>query len=218
MIKAIQKPQLLAPAGSLEAFFAAMETGADAVYCGLKEFSARAKARNISLTELEGMLSYARQRDRQIYVTVNTLVKEVELPRLVETLAALEAMAVDGVILQDLAVWRLIREHFPGLRLHASTQMTIHNSAGVRMLEKMGFSRAVLSRELTLEEIAVIRRNTSMELEHFVHGALCFCFSGQCYFSSWLGGRSGNRLLLFAQRSVGHRSVARISRCGHWQF
>ncbi|APG28252.1 peptidase U32 [Syntrophotalea acetylenivorans] len=193
MIKPNPKPQLLAPAGSLEAFFAAMENGADAVYCGLKEFSARAKARNISLTELEGMLSYARQRDRQIYVTVNTLVKEAELPRLAETLAALEALAVDGVILQDLAVWRLIRKHFPGLRLHASTQMTIHNSAGVRMLERMGFSRAVLARELTLEEIAVIRRNTSMELEHFVHGALCFCFSGQCYFSSWLGGRSGNR-------------------------
>jgi putative protease len=189
----IQKPQLLAPAGSLEAFFAAMENGADAVYCGLKEFSARAKARNLSLTELEGMLSYARQRDRQVYVTVNTLVKEAELPRLVEILAALEALGVDGVILQDLAVWRLARDHFPGLRLHASTQMTIHNSAGVRMLEKMGFSRAVLARELTLEEIAVIRRNTTLELEHFVHGALCFCFSGQCYFSSWLGGRSGNR-------------------------
>ena len=193
MTKPNPKPQLLAPAGSLEAFFAAMENGADAVYCGLKEFSARAKARNINLTELEGMLSYARQRDRQIYVTVNTLVKEVELPRLVETLAALEALAVDGVILQDLAVWRLAREHFPGLRLHASTQMTIHNSAGVRMLERMGFSRAVLARELTLKEIAGIRRNTTLELEHFVHGALCFCFSGQCYFSSWLGGRSGNR-------------------------
>lgn len=193
MTKTNPKPQLLAPAGSVEAFFAAMENGADAIYCGLKEFSARAKARNINLTELEGMLSYARQRDRQIYVTVNTLVKEAELPRLVETLAALEALAVDGVILQDLAVWKLARDHFPGLRLHASTQMTIHNSAGVRMLERMGFTRAVLARELTLEEIAVIRRNTTLELEHFVHGALCFCFSGQCYFSSWLGGRSGNR-------------------------
>ncbi|MEZ4483209.1 MAG: U32 family peptidase [Syntrophotaleaceae bacterium] len=193
MTKPNNKPQLLAPAGSLEAFFAAMEGGADAVYCGLKEFSARAKARNISLSELEAMLSYARQRSRQIYVTVNTLIKEAELPRLIETLAALEGLAVDGVILQDLAVWRLIRDHFPGLRLHASTQMTIHNSAGVRMLEGMGFTRAVLARELTLEEIAAIRRNTSLELEHFVHGALCFCFSGQCYFSSWLGGRSGNR-------------------------
>ncbi len=187
------KPQLLAPAGSLEAFFAAMENGADAVYCGLKEFSARAKARNLSLGELEGMLAYARSRDRQVYVTLNTLIKEQELPRLVEILAALEGLGVDGVILQDLAVWRLIRDHFPGLRLHASTQMTIHNSAGVRMLEQMGFSRAVLARELTLEEISVLRRNTSLELEHFVHGALCFCFSGQCYFSSWLGGRSGNR-------------------------
>ena len=187
------RPQLLAPAGSLEAFFAAMENGADAVYCGLKEFSARAKARNISLAELQGMLAYARQRGRSIYITLNTLIKEAELPKVAETLAALEELAVDGVILQDLAVWRLIRDHFPGLRLHASTQMTIHNSAGVRMLERMGFSRAVLARELTLEEIAAIRRQTTMELEHFVHGALCFCFSGQCYFSSWLGGKSGNR-------------------------
>ncbi len=187
------KPELLAPAGSLEAFFAAMEAGADAVYCGLQEFSARAKARNLSLEELEGMLGYARQRGRRIYVTVNTLIKETELPHLAETLAALEALAVDGVILQDLAVWRLAKRHFPGLPLHASTQMTVHNAAGVRMLERMGFSRAVLARELTLEEIAVIRRQTRLELEHFIHGALCFSFSGQCYFSSWLGGKSGNR-------------------------
>lgn len=193
MTESTPKPQLLAPAGSPEAFFAALENGADAVYCGLQEFSARAKARNIRLSELEGMLACARQQGRKIYVTVNTLVKELELPRLVETLAALEALTVDGVILQDLAVWRLARDHFPGLRLHASTQMTVHNSAGIRMLERMGFSRAVLARELTLDEIAVLRRHTRLELEHFVHGALCFCFSGQCYFSSWLGGRSGNR-------------------------
>jgi putative protease len=187
------KPELLAPAGSLEAFFAAMEAGADAVYCGLQEFSARAKARNLSLTDLEGMLGYARQRGRRIYITLNTLIKEAELPRLAEILAALEALAVDGVILQDLAVWRLARRHFPGLALHASTQMTVHNAAGLHMLERMGFSRAVLARELTLEEIANLRRQTSMELEHFIHGALCFSFSGQCYFSSWLGGKSGNR-------------------------
>lgn len=193
MPKTSKTPELLAPAGSLEAFFAAMESGADAVYCGLKEFSARAKARNLTLAELEGMLSYARQRGRRIYVTVNTLIKEEELPLLAENLAALEALAVDGVILQDMAVWKLAREHFPGLRLHASTQMTVHNAAGVRMLERMGFSRAVLARELTLEEIAAIRRESRLELEHFVHGALCFSFSGQCYFSSWLGGKSGNR-------------------------
>jgi putative protease len=188
-----KKLELLAPAGSPEAFFAAMEAGADAVYCGLQEFSARAKARNLSLAELEKMLGYARKHGRRIYVTVNTLIKESELPRLAEVLAGLEAMAVDGVILQDLAVWRLARRHFPGLALHASTQMTVHNAAGIRMLEEMGFTRGVLARELTLEEIAAIRKQTSLELEHFIHGALCFSFSGQCYFSSWLGGKSGNR-------------------------
>jgi putative protease len=189
----LKRPELLAPAGSLEAFFAAMESGADAVYCGLKEFSARAKARNISMTDLEGMLAYARKLDRRIYVTVNTLIREEELPRLAETLAGLEAMDVDGIILQDLGVWKMARDHFPGLRLHASTQMTVHNAAGIRTLERMGFKRAVLARELTLEEITDIRRDTTLELEHFIHGALCFCYSGQCLFSSWLGGKSGNR-------------------------
>ena len=187
------KPELLAPAGSLESFFAAMESGADAIYAGLKEMSARAKAKNFSLAELEQMLTYAHARDRKIYVTLNTLVKEKELPQLVETLSRLEAIGADAVILQDLAVWRLAREHFPGLKLHSSTQMTVHNTAGVKMLEHLGFKRAVLARELTLDEIATIRRQTTMELEHFVHGALCFSFSGQCYFSSFLGGKSGNR-------------------------
>ncbi|MFA5515262.1 MAG: U32 family peptidase [Desulfuromonadales bacterium] len=186
-------PELLAPAGSLEAFFAAMENGADAVYVGLRDFSARAKAKNVSLGDLEGMLRYAHGLGRKIYVTLNTLIKENELPQLVEALSTLEALAVDGIILQDLAVWRLAHRHFPGLPLHASTQMTVHNAAGVQMLERMGFTRAVLARELSLAEIAAIRRQTTMELEHFIHGALCFCFSGQCYFSSWLGGKSGNR-------------------------
>ncbi len=186
-------PELLAPAGSLEAFFAAMENGADAVYVGLRDFSARAKAKNVSLGDLQGMLHYAHARQRKIYVTLNTLIKETELPPLVETLSALEAMGADGIIMQDLAVWRLARAHFPGLPLHASTQMTVHNAAGVQMLEKMGFTRAVLARELSLAEIAAMRRQTTLELEHFIHGALCFSFSGQCYFSSWLGGKSGNR-------------------------
>jgi len=187
------KPEILAPAGSLESFFAAMENGADAVYTGLKEFSARAKAKNFSTSEMERMVAYAHGLGRKVYVTLNTLVKEHELPQLAETLGALEAMAADAVILQDLAVWRLARRHFPGLELHASTQMTVHNAAGVQMLERMGFTRGVLARELSLAEIASLRRNTRLELEHFIHGALCFSFSGQCYFSSWLGGKSGNR-------------------------
>lgn len=185
--------ELLAPAGSIEAFFAAMEAGADAVYCGLKEFSARAKAKNFTLAEMERLTAFAHQERRRLYVTVNTLIKEAELPGLVETLAALASFRVDGLIIQDLGLWRLIRQHFPDLPLHASTQMAIHNAAGVKMLEAMGFCRAVLARELSLEEIAAIRRQTTIELEHFVHGALCYSISGHCLFSSYLTGQSGNR-------------------------
>lgn len=187
------KPELLAPAGSLESFFAAMEKGADAVYAGLQEFSARARAKNFTLAQMERMLAYAHGQNRKIYVTLNTLVKEKELPQLVDTLAALAGMRVDGVILQDLAVARLIRNHFPSIPLHASTQMTIHNTPGVRMLERLGFQRAVLARELAIDEIATIAASTPVEIECFVHGALCFSISGQCFFSSLLGGHSGNR-------------------------
>jgi putative protease len=193
MEKIITKPELLAPAGSLESFFAAMEKGADAVYAGLQEFSARARAKNFTLAQMERMLAYAHGQNRRIYVTLNTLVKEKELPQLVDTLAALAGMRVDGVILQDLAVARLIRNHFPTIPLHASTQMTIHNTPGVKMLEQLGFQRAVLARELAIDEIAAIVAASPVEVECFVHGALCFSISGQCFFSSLLGGHSGNR-------------------------
>jgi putative protease len=187
------KPELLAPVGSLESFFAAMEKGADAVYAGLRDFSARARAKNFTLPQMERMLGYAHAHGRRIYITLNTLVKEQELPQLVETLANLEAMRVDGVIVQDLAVARLIRNHFPAIPLHASTQMTIHNTAGVQLLGELGFSRAVLARELAIDEIAAIAAATTVEIETFIHGALCFSISGQCFFSSFLGGHSGNR-------------------------
>ncbi|MBU1986473.1 MAG: U32 family peptidase, partial [Proteobacteria bacterium] len=187
------KSELLAPAGSIEAFFAALDHGADAVYCGLKEFSARARARNFTLADVERMTSYAHSQKRHLYITLNTLIKEAELPKLVDLLASLAAIPVDGLIIQDLGVWRLARHHFPQLSLHASTQMTVHNAAGVKMLEQMGFTRAVLARELSLAEITEVRSQTSIELEHFVHGALCFSISGQCLFSSALTGMSGNR-------------------------
>lgn len=189
----ILKPELLAPAGSLESFFAAIEKGADAVYSGLQEFSARARAKNFTLAQIERMLAYAHGQNKKIYITLNTLVKEKELPQLLDTLAALAGMRVDGVILQDLGVARLIRNHFPSIPLHASTQMTIHNRPGVKMLEELGFTRAVLARELAVDEIATISASTSVEIECFVHGALCFSISGQCFFSSLLGGHSGNR-------------------------
>ncbi|WP_442899804.1 peptidase U32 family protein [Geomonas sp. RF6] len=170
-----------------------MEKGADAVYAGLKEFSARAKAKNFTLSHMERMTAYAHSLGRKVYVTINTLVKESELPLLIDVLAALEAMRVDGVILQDMAVARLARNFFPGLPLHASTQMTIHNSLGVRQLEELGFERVVLARELHIDEIRTIVEKSQAEIECFIHGALCFSFSGQCYFSSFLGGHSGNR-------------------------
>jgi collagenase-like PrtC family protease len=185
--------ELLAPAGSLEAFFAALDNGADAVYCGLKEFSARVKAKNFTLPEVERLTACAHRQGKKLYVALNTLLKEAELPKLIDILADLSGIGLDGVIIQDLGVWRLARTWFPALPLHASTQMTVHNGAGVRMLERMGFVRAVLARELSLAEIAEIRRETAIELEHFVHGALCFSISGQCFFSSTVSGMSGNR-------------------------
>lgn len=187
------KPELLAPAGSLEAFFAAMDSGADAVYVGLRDFSARARAKNFTPHQLEQMLAYAHAHNRRVYVTLNTLIKEQELPQVVDTLAALAGMGADGVIVQDLAVARLARHHFPALPLHASTQMTIHNTPGIQMLEQLGFQRAVLARELGVDEVVAITRATPVETEIFVHGALCFSISGQCFFSSYLGGHSGNR-------------------------
>jgi putative protease len=190
---ATHKPELLAPAGSLETFFAAMEKGADGVYAGLKDFSARAKAKNFTLAQMERLLAYAHSLGRRVYVTVNTLIKENELSRLVEILSALEEMRVDAVIVQDLAVARLVRRHFPAIPLHASTQMTIHNSLGVQQLEALGFERAVLARELHIDEIGAIVRSARIGIECFIHGALCFSISGQCYFSSFLGGHSGNR-------------------------
>ena len=191
--KTNRKTELLAPAGSLESFFAALENGADAVYCGLKDFSARAKAKNFTLGEVERLTAHAHHQRRSLYIALNTLIKEKELPQLVGILADLAGIGIDGLIIQDLGVWRLARNHFPQLPLHASTQLAVHNAAGVRMLEQMGFTRAVLARELSLAEIAAIRQQSTIELEHFVHGALCFSVSGQCLFSSAVSGMSGNR-------------------------
>jgi putative protease len=188
-----KRVELLAPAGSLEAFFAAMEKGADAVYAGLKEFSARAKAKNFTLQQLERMIAYAHSQEKKVYATLNTLVKENELPQLVDTLSSLEAMGVDAIIVQDMAVARLAHRFFPGIPLHASTQMTVHNAPGVQQLADLGFERVVLSRELHLDEISRIVSTSPIGIECFIHGALCFSLSGQCFFSSFLGGHSGNR-------------------------
>ncbi|AGF79087.1 collagenase-like protease [Desulfocapsa sulfexigens DSM 10523] len=187
------KLELLAPAGSLQSFFAAVESGADAVFCGLKTFSARAKAKNFTMEELVGLAGYAHKLNKKIYVALNTLVKEDELSELISVLSELEYLGVDGLIIQDLGLYRVAHKYFPKIPLHASTQMVIHNLAGVKILEKMGFERVVLARELSLAEISYISENSNLEIEHFIHGALCYSLSGHCLFSSYIDGRSGNR-------------------------
>lgn len=189
-----KRPELLAPGGSLLSAHYAFEAGADGVYLGLQEFSARKGATNFSLEQLRRIREEASKRDRRIFVAVNTVVKEQELDRLAESLAWVEALGLDGVIVQDLGVAELCRRHFPRLALHASTQMAVHNSSGIRVLRDLGFARVILARELTLERIRRLREeNTDIELEVFVHGALCYSFSGLCFASWALTGRSANR-------------------------
>ncbi len=187
------KPELVAPAGSPEALLAALEAGADAVYLGLPDWSARARAKNFTLADLRRLVPVAHGQKRKVYVALNTLLKEPEVPRALDAAWELGCLGVDGVILQDLGLWAACRGAFPELPLHASTQLSVHNSAGVRQLEAMGFARGVLARECTIPEIAALRRVSTLPLEAFVHGALCYGVSGQCLASSALTGRSANR-------------------------
>jgi len=189
----MKKIELLAPAGNIEAFRAAVENGADAIYLGGSMFSARQYADNFQIPELTDAVNYAHTRNVKVYVTVNTLVLNREMKELVNFLYEVAQTNVDAFIVQDLGVAGLIRRLLPEIELHASTQMAVHNSSGVNFLEKMGFTRAVLAREVSLENIKEIRKNSSLELETFVHGALCIAYSGQCLLSSMIGGRSGNR-------------------------
>jgi putative protease len=187
-------PELLAPAGTIEVFETAVAAGADAVYIGAPTLNARALAKNFSMAEIAAMIDHAHRRQVKVFLAMNSLVREEELPRAVRILAMIEALGADGLILQDLGLYRLARKHFPGLRLHASTLLAAHNSIAVSQLAKMGFARVVLARELTLQEINAIRAaNPEVEIEVFIHGALCFSYSGLCLFSSFLGGKSGLR-------------------------
>ncbi|MCK4259999.1 MAG: U32 family peptidase [Halanaerobiales bacterium] len=187
------KPELLAPVGNMESLYAAVQNGCDAVYLGGKSFGARAYAQNFNREELQKALDYAHLYGVKIYVTINTLYKDKELSPVRDFIGDLYDDGVDGVILQDLGLAQLIRQTFPDLELHASTQMTIHNLDGAKYLEELGFSRVVLARELSIEEIKEIVEGTSLEVETFIHGALCVSYSGQCLMSSLIGGRSGNR-------------------------
>lgn len=187
--------ELLAPAGGPDAAFAAFHYGADAIYLGLKKFSARAEAENFTLDELAEATAYAHslQPRRRVFVTINTLIRQDELTELVETLGAVADIGVDALIIQDLGVYHLVRRYFPELELHASTQLSVHNRAGAEALRQLGFTRVVLARELTFEEVRDITATAGIETEVFIHGALCYSYSGLCLFSSQTLGRSGNR-------------------------
>lgn len=185
--------ELLAPAGSLEQVLIAINTGADAVYLGGKLFNARKFAHNLDDVELQEAVQTAHVFGVKIYVTVNVLIADAELTELAAYLRKLDAVQVDGIIVQDMAVAALARDIVPLLPLHGSTQMTVADLNGVRLLEALGFTQVVLAREVSLEEIRYICTNTSMAIEVFVHGASCMSYSGQCLMSSFIGGRSGNR-------------------------
>lgn len=187
------RPEILAPAGTPESAWAALAYGADAVYAGLPRFSARAEAGNFSAGALDELIGYAHHLGRRVYATFNTLVQQRELDDALEMLALIRDLNVDGVIVQDMGVIRLIQKNFPQLHLHASTQLAVHNLEGARHLASLGFKRVVLARELSLKEIAHISRNCGIETETFIHGALCYSYSGLCLFSSHRIGRSGNR-------------------------
>jgi putative protease len=187
--------ELLAPAGGPDAAFAAFHFGADAIYLGLKKFSARAEAENFTLPEVDEITAYAHSLTprRRVFVTINTLIRQDEMAELVEAVAALADIDVDALIVQDLGVWHLVRTHFPEMELHASTQLSVHNRAGAEVLHRLGFRRVVLARELTFEEVRDITAASGIETEVFIHGALCYSYSGLCLFSAQTLGRSGNR-------------------------
>ncbi len=184
---------MLAPAGSWEALVAAVQNGADAIYLGGIAFSARQSANNFDDEELIKAVNYCHIRGVKVFVTVNTLVSDEELKDLGEYISFLYHHDVDAVIVQDLGAAKLIHDIFPDFQMHASTQMSVHNLEGVQLLEEMGFQRVVLAREMSVEEIKEIQDNCKADIEAFVHGALCICYSGQCLMSSMIGGRSGNR-------------------------
>ncbi|MBP3568863.1 MAG: U32 family peptidase [Lachnospiraceae bacterium] len=208
------KPEILAPAGSIESLKGAIAAGADAVYIGGNKFGARAYAENPEQDMLLAAIDYVHSKDRRIYLTVNTLLKEQELTKeLYLFLEKYYRAGVDAVIVQDVGVLHFLASHFSELPVHASTQMTLVSADGAKMLSDYPVTRMVPARELSLEEIKTMRRNTALEIEAFVHGALCYCYSGQCLFSSMIGGRSGNR----GRCAQPCRMAYTVTEDGRWQ-
>ncbi len=185
--------ELLAPAGSRQAFEVALAEGADAVYVGMPGCNARALSRDLDLAEIGAMIGEAHERGRKLYLAMNSLIREDELERIVGQLTVLERLGPDGLIIQDLGLLCILRRYFPDLECHGSTLMSVHNSLAASGLAAMGLTRVVLARELTLDEIGAIGQASGVELEVFIHGAMCFSYSGLCLFSSLHGGRSSLR-------------------------
>ncbi|MCH4238700.1 MAG: U32 family peptidase [Oscillospiraceae bacterium] len=226
----MNKTEVLSPAGGPESLTAAVRAGADAVYLGADTFSARAGARNFSQQELADAVRYCHERGVRVHLAVNTLLRDEELPAVLELVQYACSLPVDAVLVQDTGLLYLLRRCCPQLVLHVSTQMSIHAPAGVRACQQAGFTRAVLAREMSLKEIAEVHQDTpDIELESFVHGALCMSVSGQCWFSAMLGGRSGNRgqcaqtcrLPFLAEGGTGHdlslKDLSMIPRIGELQ-
>ena len=185
--------ELLAPAGNINIFKAVIEAGADAVYVGGSMFGARAYANNFDEEELLYAIDYAHLKGVKVYLTVNTLLKNDEIEKLYDYLLPFYKRGLDAVLVQDLGALKLIHDRFPDLAIHTSTQMTVTGIDGVGFLKQFGVQRVVMAREVSLAEMKEIHEKCGMEIEAFVHGALCYSYSGQCLFSSMLGGRSGNR-------------------------
>ena len=180
----LKKVELLSPVGDFECLKAAVQNGADAVYLGAADFNARYSAKNFSIDELEKAIDYSHLRNVKVFLTLNTLIKNEEFNNALELAGKAYELGIDGIIVQDIGLANFLIKNIPNLPIHASTQMTCHNLSSAKELEKVGFKRIVLSRELSLNEIEHITANTSCEIEVFTHGALCISYSGQCLYSS----------------------------------
>lgn len=188
-----KKIELLAPAGSLESFHAAIQAGADAVYVGIDKFNARLRAKNFTLKTLSYCVPFAHSKKVKVYVTLNTLLKQTEIKTVIDVLYQLQQLSVDAVIVADVGLMKIAKTYFPSLVLHGSTQLGVHNQLGIEQCKRLGLKRIVLARELSYKEIEFLQQKSPIELEVFIHGALCYCISGMCLGSSFLGGASGNR-------------------------
>ena len=206
--------ELLAPAGSPEGVMAAVQNGADAVFMGFGDFNARRNAKNFSDEDFYKAIEYCRVRGVKAYVTLNTLASDREFSQVVEAAKRASRCGADALLVQDLGVLRAVRQAVPDMPVHASTQMSVHNLEGVKFAAAMGVKRVVLARELSREEIAYICRESPVEIEVFAHGALCMCYSGQCYMSAVIGRRSGNRGLCAQPCRLNYTCLLYTSRCG----